>query len=448
MPDEPLTSARKVLENAVVKFRGRPVGTVAARDPNGPAAANYQECFIRDFAVTALVSLADGKPEIVGNFLQTVVHLLGQEPAMEGHELQPGVVPASFRVEDGERLVADFGNRAIGRVAPVDAMMWWVVVLHVYVQVTGDKAFARRGEIQDALCDILSLCLKGSFEVYPTLLVPDASCMIDRRMGVYGHPLEIQALFYGMLHTVGDLCHERPETKALIESAAKRRASLSDYVRRHYWLDVDRLSEVHRFHTEEYGDGGDNVLNINPNSLPAWVERWMPERGGWLVGNLGPERMDVRYFALGNLLAILFGLATDQQAQGIMDLYEARWDDLVGAMPVKIAYPAVVGEAWRVLTGSDPKNAPWSYHNGGNWPVLLWPFVAAALKAERRDLAERAFETAAGKLACHQWPEYYDGQSGRLIGRRANLNQTWSAAALIFAHQLLEKPSLLSLFPG
>jgi len=448
MSEDPLTSAYNLLENAVVQFRGRPVGTVAARDPHGAAADNYRECFIRDFAVSALVWLADGKPEIVGNFLETVVYLLDQELTMEGHEIQPGVMPASFRVLDGEHVVADFGNRAIGRVAPVDAMMWWVVLLHAYIQATGDSQFARRSEIQNALCSILSLCLKGSFEVYPTLLVPDACCMIDRRMGVYGHPLEIQSLFYGMLHTVGDLCVERPDTKALIENAAKRHTSLRDYVRRYYWLDEDRLSEVHRFHTEEFGDGSNNVLNINPTSLPMWVQRWMPQRGGWLVGNLGPERMDVRFFALGNLLAILFGLTTDQQAQGIMDLYEARWDDLVGDMPVKISYPAVAGEEWRVLTGCDPKNAAWSYHNGGNWPVLLWPFVAAALKVERRDLAERAFETAAGKLARHQWPEYYDGQSGRLIGRRANLDQVWSAAAFIFSRRLLEKPSLLSLFPG
>jgi glycogen debranching enzyme len=447
MPDDPLTSAYGLVVKAVMQFHGRPVGSIAARDPDEPAADNYQECFVRDFAVTALVSLADGKPEIVGNFLETVVSLLDQEPAMEGHELQRGVVPASFRVSEGERLVADFGNRAIGRVAPVDAMMWWVVLLHAYIQATGDKVFARREEIQRALCDILSLCLKGSFEVYPTLLVPDACCMIDRRMGIYGHPLEIQALFYGMLHTVGDLCQKKPETETVIQNAAMRHAGLRDYVRRHYWLDVERLSEIHRFHTEEYGDGGENVLNINPASMPPWVERWMPERGGWLVGNLGPERMDVRYFALGNLLAILFGLATERQAQDIMELYEARWEDLVGAMPVKIAYPAVSGEEWRMLTGCDPKNAPWSYHNGGNWPVLLWPFVAAALKVKRRDLAERAFETAT-KLVHHHWPEYYDGQSGRLIGRRANLNQTWSAAAFIFAHKLLEDPSLLSLFPA
>ncbi len=416
-----------------------------------PAAENYEECFVRDFAVSALVYLADGKPEIVRNFLETVVTVLDQELTMDGHEIQPGVMPASFCVKRSghrEELVADFGNRAIGRVAPVDAMMWWMVLLHAYVQVTGDKALAERGDVQRVLQATLSLCLTGSFEVYPTLLVPDASCMIDRRMGVYGHPVEIQALFYGMLHTVTDMCVVSDDSRHLISQAHKRREKLRDYVRKYYWLDIAQLSRIHRYRTEEFGADSVNALNIYPESLPGWIEHWLPQQGGYLMGNLGPERMDVRFFALGNLLAILFGLATEKQAQHIMELYDARWDDLVGAMPLKICYAAVEGEEWRVLTGSDPKNEPWSYHNGGNWPVLLWAFVAAALKAERRDLAQRAFDIAADKLQGHQWPEYYDGRSGRLIGRRANLNQVWSAAAFIFAKRLLDDPGLLSVFPG
>ncbi len=451
MAESVLGSAYRILNSSVVSYRDRPVGTVAARDPKALAAENYEECFVRDFVVSALVYLADGKPEIVRNFLETVLELCGQELHIEGHEIQPGVMPASFRVEhdgDGERLLADFGNRAIGRVAPVDAMMWWAVLLHIYVQSTGDRELAERPEIQRGLQAILALCLKGAFEIYPTLLVPDGCFMVDRRMGVYGHPLEIQSLFYGMLHTVSDLCGANPETRRLIDSAHKRQAALRDYVRTCYWLDLERLTEIHRFRTEEFGDGSENMLNIHPESLPGWIGHWIPDRGGYLVGNLGPGRMDVRFFAQGNLLAILLGLTTWTQTQKIMDLYEARWDDLVGAMPVKICYAAVEGEEWRALTGSDPKNAAWSYHNGGNWPVLLWPFVAACLKAERRDLAERAFHIAEEKLARHGWPEYYDGRTGRLIGRRANLNQVWSAAAFLFAHKLLERPELLAWFPG
>ena len=39
---------------------------------------------------------------------------------------------------------------------------------------------------------ILRLCLADGFDMFPTLLVTDGSCMIDRRMGIHGHPLEIQ----------------------------------------------------------------------------------------------------------------------------------------------------------------------------------------------------------------------------------------------------------------
>ena len=209
-----------------------------------------------------------------------------------------------------------------------------------------------------------------------------------------------------------------------------------------------RLNEIHRFGTEEFGTGSVNMLNVYPESIPDWVADWLPDDGGYLVGNLGPGRMDFRFFAQGNLLAILFGLTTEEQAQKIMTLYEECWDQLVGAMPVKICYPALQGEDWEIQTGSDPKNAPWSYHNGGNWPVLLWPFVAAALRAERRDLAQKALDLAGSRLLKDQWPEYYDGKRGRLLGRRANLRQTWSATAYIFSHQLLAENQGLALFPG
>lgn len=446
-----LESAYELLDKALISYRGKPVGTVAARDPKAPAAANYEECFVRDFAVSGFAYLADGKTEVVANFLEVALQLLDQELEMEGQEIELGVMPASFGVvrdASGESLLADFGDRAIGRVAPVDAMMWWMILAYAYVQRTGDRKLSNEAACMQHMERVLRLCLKGSFEVFPTLLVPDGSFMIDRRMGVYGHPLEIQALFHAALHTASELFASSEQNRPLLQQAAQRQQRLRDYVRSQYWLDVDRLSEIHRFATEEFGRGNSNPLNIYPESMPPWVESWLPEQGGYLVGNLGPGRLDARFFAFGNLFSVIFGLASEEQAQGIMDLYEARWDDLVGAMPVKLCYPAVEGAEWRLLTGSDPKNEPWSYHNGGNWPVGVWMFVAAALITRRRELAERALTIAAVALPVQGWPEYYDGRAGRMIGRRANLNQTWSAAGFIFAHRLLEEPELLAMFPG
>lgn len=46
--------------------------------------------------------------------------------------------------------------------------------------------------MQTGIKMILKLCLADGFDMFPTLLVTDGSCMIDRRMGIHGHPLEIQ----------------------------------------------------------------------------------------------------------------------------------------------------------------------------------------------------------------------------------------------------------------
>jgi hypothetical protein len=294
---------------------------------------------------------------------------------------------------------------------------------------------------------ILDLSLKGSFEVFPTLLVPDGCCMIDRPLGVYGHPLEIQALFYGLLLVARSLLVPTNENQPLLERAQTRAHALRAYVREHYWVNVERLNEIHRFRTEEFGANSLNALNIHPDAIPRWVTDWLPDGAGYFVGNLGPGRMDFRFFALGNLLAVLFGLASRAQARAVFNLYQERWDDLIGSVPAVICFPAAADEQWRCLTGSDPKNRPWSYHNGGTWPVLLWPLVAAALRADRRELAERAYGLAQARCPADGWPEYYDGRHGRLVGRFANLKQVWTASGLLLARRLLDRPEIIEWFP-
>lgn len=156
--------------------------------------------------------------------------------------------------------------------------------------------------------------------------------------------------------------------------------------------------------------------------------------------------MDFRYFAQGNLMAVVTSLADGTQAQAVMDLIEQRWDDLMGVMPVKLCFPALEGQDWRSITGADPKNIAWSYHNGGNWPFLLWLMAAAAAKTGRPTLAKRALETAGARLAEDRWPEYFDGRDGRLIGKEARLFQTWTIAGPLGACEILRNPGQVALF--
>jgi hypothetical protein len=154
----------------------------------------------------------------------------------------------------------------------------------------------------------------------------------------------------------------------LLERIDKRLHALSFHMRAYFWLDHTQLNNIYRYKTEEYSHTAVNKFNVIPDSIPNWVFDFMPIKGGYFIGNVSPARMDFRWFAIGNCMAILSSLATPEQASAIMDLFEERWEELVGEMPLKVSYPALEGNEWRIVTGCDPKNTRWSYHNAGSWP--------------------------------------------------------------------------------
>jgi len=442
-----VNEAWQALENSIIYYDGQPIGTVAAHDPEMDA-LNYDQCFVRDFVSSALAFLMKGKVDIVRNFLIKSLALQSHEKQMDCFKPGPGLMPASFKVEsrnNEQRLIADFGEQAIARVTPVDSSLWWIILLRAYVKATGDQAIAQQPEFQQGIKLILDLCLAHRFEMFPTMLVPDGAFMIDRRLGVYGHPLEIQVLFYGALRAARELLLPENNGEHYLHDIDQRLGALGYHVREYYWLDLQRLNEIYRYKGEEFGKEVANKFNIYAESIPAWLTEWLPESGGYLAGNLGPGLMDFRFFGLGNLMAILVSLASEQESQKIMDLIEQRWHDLIGHMPMKICFPAVEGLEWRIITGSDPKNIPWSYHNGGNWPVLLWMLAAAAQKTGRIELAQKAIEIAQNRLSEDEWPEYYDGKNGRLIGKEARKYQTWTIAGLLVAQELIANPAHLEL---
>lgn len=435
------------LEASIIYYHGRPVGTVAARDPS-VAALNYDQCFVRDFVSSGLAFLLNGKPEIVRNFLTETLSLQSSEAQMDCFKPGKGLMPASFKVElsDGEEyLVADFGEQAIGRVTPVDSCLWWLILLRAYVKATGDIALAHQAEFQQGMRLILDLCLVARFDMYPTMLVPDGAFMIDRRMGVYGRPLEIQALFYAALLTARELLLADAQGNRYIQAVDERLSHLTYHIREYYWLDFKHLNDIYRYQSEEFGESAINKFNIYPDSIPSWLTEWLPKTAGYLAGNLGSGWMDFRFFAVGNLMAIMTSLATVQQSQKIINLIEQRWQDLVGEMPMKICFPALESLEWKAITGCDPKNTPWSYHNGGNWPVLIWMLAAVAQKTGRTDLALKAIEIAQNCLSEDEWPEYYDSKYGHFIGREARKYQTWTIAGFLVAKELVANPEHLSL---
>ncbi|PSS03143.1 Alkaline/neutral invertase [Actinidia chinensis var. chinensis] len=442
--------AWNLLRESVVYYCGNPIGTIAANDPTDSGILNYDQVFIRDFIPSGIAFLLKGEYDIVRNFILYTLQLQSWEKTMDCYSPGQGLMPASFKVRtvplDGddsameEVLDPDFGEAAIGRVAPVDSGLWWIILLRAYGKCSGDLSVQERVDVQTGIKMILKLCLADGFDMFPTLLVTDGSCMIDRRMGIHGHPLEIQALFYSALLSAREMLAPEDASADLLRALNNRLVALSFHIREYYWVDMKKINEIYRYKTEEYSYDAVNKFNIYPDQIPPWLVEWMPNKGGYLIGNLQPAHMDFRFFSLGNMWSIVSSLATMEQSHAILDLIEAKWAELVAEMPFKICYPTLEGEEWRIITGSDPKNTPWSYHNGGSWPTLLWQLTVACIKMNRPWIAENAVKIAERRISRDKWPEYYDSKRARFIGKQAHLFQTWSISGYLVSKLLLANP--------
>jgi beta-fructofuranosidase len=288
------------------------------------------------------------------------------------------VFPTSF-VEQNGQLLADYGQRSIGSITSVDASLWWPVLCWLYVRRSRDWEFGASQKVQRGVQLLLDLVLHPTFEGTPVLFVPDCSFMIDRPMDVWGAPLEIEVLLYGCLGSccqLMDLAQKGRSSRLLEQRLVLTRQwkhDLRSYLLKHYWVTSKTMQVLRRRPTEQYGETQAlNEFNVQPQVIPPWLQDWLEDRGGYLIGNMRTGRPDFRFYSLGNSLACLFGLVTAPQQRALFRLVLHNRHHLMAQMPMRICHPPIEGDKWREKTGSDPKNWPWSYHNGGHWPSLLW----------------------------------------------------------------------------
>ncbi len=449
--DAVVANASAQFERTLVRVRGELVGSVAALEhPNRHEEANYGEVFLRDNVPVMVYLLLQGRTEIVRNFLTVCLDLQSSTYQTRG------VFPTSF-VEDNGQLLADYGQRSIGRISSVDASLWWPVVCWLYVKRSGDLDFGTSQKVQRGVQLLLDLVLHPTFEGTPVLFVPDCAFMIDRPMDVWGAPLEVEVLLYGCLRSccqLMELAQRQQQSRLLDQRLVLTRQWLHDlrcHLLKHYWVTSKTMQVLRRRPTEQYGEHQhENEFNVQPQVIPPWLQDWLENRGGYLIGNMRTGRPDFRFYSLGNALACLFGLLTAPQQRALFRLVLHNRRDLMAQMPMRICHPPMEREEWANKTGSDPKNWPWSYHNGGHWPSLLWYFGSAVLLHEQcnpsadlllmgqmKALVEECYWSHLNQLPRQQWAEYFDGPTGTWVGQQARTYQTWTIVGFLLLHHFL-----------
>jgi hypothetical protein len=139
--------------------------------------------------------------------------------------------------------------------------------------------------------------------------------------------------------------------------------------------------------------------------------------------------------SLGNLLAILCGVADGHRAEHIL-----RYMHQVGMAepyPTKAIHPPIYpGESnWREYYRSRNLNLPHQYHNGGIWPMIGGFHVAALIRHRWRAEADRLLLSLAqanrqGLNDEWEFNEWMHGESGHPMGFA---QQAWSATMFLYA---------------
>lgn len=139
---------------------------------------------------------------------------------------------------------------------------------------------------------------------------------------------------------------------------------------------------------------------------------------------------------LGNLLAIIFGLTSEQQTDRILDYIVET--GMAEPWPIKACWPPIQpgDKDWREYYRQYNLNIPDQYHNGGAWPYLGGFYVGALVRAGRMEhaayvrdrLAEMNWQSRHGG----EWEfnEWFHGITGRPMGHAL---QTWSAGMFLYA---------------
>jgi glycogen debranching enzyme len=185
------------------------------------------------------------------------------------------------------------------------------------------------------------------------------------------------------------------------------------------------------FSTSAYNEHGIDALGrtmLLPSS-PQFSE------DGYFLAYLTLRDYGDWFDTLGNIIAILSGVATDEQARQILSFIEKY--DLAEPYPVSAMYPPLKegDKDWRYYFAFGDLNQPHYYHNGGSWPMIGGLYVSALSKVGDMERAQTVLEKLI-KANLNQkdntwlFTEHRHGIDGQPHGMS---DQAWSAGTLLYA---------------
>ena len=376
-------------------------------------AAGYPQIWARDNGVVFLGAAASGEPALIATARAALA-------TMRDHQSPRGLIALNVNPDSGFISTENAGA--------VDSNLWYILGHYLHFKLTGDLALLQQHwpnidramvwlEYQD-----MNEC--GLLEI------PEAGDWMDL-LAVRYNTLYDNVLYYAAALAHGELYAALPGGAAA-HGLMVDASGIHERINSLMWIDRCWVAEHFAAHLERlksfrlewymlYHNIG--TISSRPFYLP-WVA--FREYGDWCD-------------SLGNLLAILTGVADGHRAEHIL-----RFMHQVGMAepyPTKAIHPPIYpGESnWREYYRSRNLNIPHQYHNGGIWPMIGGFHVAALVRHRWQAEAERTLvRLAEANRQGHDGPwefnEWMHGGSGHPMGFA---QQAWSAAMYLYADHAL-----------
>lgn len=341
----------------------------------------YEATWARDSMITALGATLVDDPKLQNAFRKSLELLSEQESPL-------GQIPNAVGSYNEDR-------RSDVTYNSIDSSLWYIIGQYVYAYSYGDEELKDKFKkhIEKAF---LWLAYQDPNEDKLLAQQPTMDWQ-DAFPHKYGHVINTQALYYGAL-TMYKKGEEAKHLKRVVNGEIEKYLAMYDEKLGYY--------------------------------LP------------WNWKNHDGDREQEEWFdTLGNMLAIVTGLATPKIADSILDYVER--EKVNRPYPCKAIYPPIKprDKEWHSYFSKADSKKPYDYLNAGIWPFIGGFYVAALVKAKRFEKAEKELELLAeankkGEGMTWGFHEWLDGIKGKPKG---SPYQGWSAGGYLFAYEAVKR---------
>ncbi len=297
------------------------------------------------------------------------------------HQSKNGQIPNAVDKYSDRKPHVDFQS--------IDSSLWYIIGHHIYIKRYEDSSLFRKFKksikqsFQWLRCQDLSEV--GMLAQLPTTDWQDAF------PHKYGHTINTQALYYEVLNLLGKK-KDAKELKRLVNDSKELGLWNGKFYLPYRWKNHNEYKEV----------------------------------GDW-------------FDSLGNLLAIIFGLADEVRSEKI--LFYIKKEKLNKPYPVMAIYPPITkkDKSWRdYFLDCDAKDA-YHYSNAGVWGYIGCFYVLALIKLKRFVEAEKELKKLAEVNLRENFPEWTNPKTKESFGKL----QGWEAGMYVLAYESLKKKKVL-----